>query len=136
MYDSGKVIIGVLVFLALLLFPVWYNLASGEATTQGPELAKPVKGEACVLETAYMRSNHMDLLDDWRERVVRNGERIFAAPDGQHFEMSLTNTCLDCHADKEKFCDECHTFMAVDPYCWDCHIVPETPTRQEVTYVN
>jgi hypothetical protein len=39
--------------------------------------------------------------------------------------MSLTGTCLDCHSDKEKFCDACHTYSAVDPYCWDCHVIPE-----------
>jgi hypothetical protein len=39
--------------------------------------------------------------------------------------MSLTNTCLDCHPNKDTFCDRCHNYMAVSPYCWDCHIVPE-----------
>ncbi|MDX9857436.1 MAG: sulfate reduction electron transfer complex DsrMKJOP subunit DsrJ [candidate division Zixibacteria bacterium] len=135
MYNSGTVIIGVLAFLVLLLFPVWYNLASGQIDHE-PDLAKPIRGEACVTETAYMRANHMNLLNDWRDRVVREGERVYVAADGQRYEMSLTNTCLDCHADKVKFCDECHTYMAVDPYCWDCHIVPETPLSQEVAYGN
>lgn len=135
MYDSGKILIGVLVFVALLMFPVWYNLASGQAGRQ-LDLAKPVKGETCVAETAYMRASHMNLLDDWRDRVVREGERIYVGLGGSRHEMSLTNTCLDCHVDKVKFCDECHTFMGVDPYCWDCHIVPEVPLGSEVTYGN
>jgi hypothetical protein len=39
--------------------------------------------------------------------------------------MSLTRTCLDCHSNKAEFCDRCHTYMAVDPYCWDCHVEPK-----------
>ncbi|MBD3402353.1 cytochrome C [candidate division GN15 bacterium] len=133
MYDAGKVILGVVLFLAILLFPVWYNLAKGQTDAE-PELAEPVKGETCVAPTDYMRSNHMDLLDDWRDRVVRDGERIYVDFTGNKHEMSLSNTCLDCHADKAKFCDECHTFMAVEPYCWDCHIIPEATTAGEVTH--
>ena len=33
--------------------------------------------------------------------------------------------CMKCHTNKEKFCDECHTYAAVKPYCWDCHIQPK-----------
>jgi hypothetical protein len=39
--------------------------------------------------------------------------------------MSLSDTCLDCHSKKDQFCDACHTYSAVDPYCWTCHVVPE-----------
>ena len=123
MYDAGKVIIGILVFVALLLFPIWYNVAKGSAAGQ-PELAKPVKGTTCVLETEYMRSTHMDLLNEWRDLVVRDGERDFSDQHGTVHEMSLNRTCLDCHADKAAFCDRCHDYMGVKPYCWDCHVVP------------
>jgi hypothetical protein len=36
--------------------------------------------------------------------------------------MSLSNTCLDCHSNKAEFCDRCHNYASVSPYCWDCHI--------------
>jgi len=39
--------------------------------------------------------------------------------------MSLQNGCMTCHSNKKKFCDECHNYMAVVPYCWDCHIQPK-----------
>ena len=39
--------------------------------------------------------------------------------------MSLQNECMRCHSNKKKFCDECHNYMAVKPYCWDCHIAAE-----------
>jgi hypothetical protein len=124
MYDAGKVIVGLVIFLALITFPTWYNVATGQAT-EAPELVKPVKGDKCVADTEYMRTSHMDLLDDWRNRVVRDGERIYTSPDGVKYNMSLSQTCLDCHSDAKGFCDRCHTYMSVDPYCWDCHLTPE-----------
>jgi hypothetical protein len=124
MYDAGKVIVGLVIFLALLTFPTWYNVATGKATYV-PELEKAVKGENCVEDTEYMRASHMDLLNTWRDKVVREGERIHVAPDGTKYNMSLTLTCLDCHASKERFCNKCHDYMSVDPYCWDCHVIPE-----------
>ena len=30
MRDKGRVIIGLIVFLALITFPIWYNMVSGE----------------------------------------------------------------------------------------------------------
>ena len=123
MYDASKVLIGLIVFVGLLFFPVWYNAASGKAG-YSPELVKPVKGETCVAATDYMRSNHMDLLNDWRDEVVRESDRVHVDEHGNRFEKSLTNTCLDCHADKAGFCDQCHNYMGVDPYCWDCHVIP------------
>ena len=41
---------------------------------------------------------------------------------GEKYVKSLTNTCMRCHTDKEKFCDRCHTAMGMaSPYCFDCH---------------
>lgn len=124
MYDAGKVIIGLIVFLALITFPTWYNVATGKATYV-PELEKAVKGDHCVADTTYMKARHMDLLNQWRDMVVRQDKRIYVAEDGTKYNMSLSGTCLDCHADKTKFCDRCHTYMDVNPYCWDCHIDPK-----------
>lgn len=124
MYDAGKVIVGLVIFLALITFPTWYNVATGQASYV-PELAKAVKGDNCVMDTIYMKASHMDLLNQWRDAVVREGKRIHIGPDGKKYNMSLSSTCLDCHTDKEGFCDKCHNYMSVDPYCFDCHVVPE-----------
>ncbi|MGD8893899.1 MAG: menaquinol oxidoreductase, partial [Desulfobacterales bacterium] len=35
------------------------------------------------------------------------------------------NTCLDCHEEKAEFCDKCHNYASVSPYCWECHIDPK-----------
>ena len=69
-----------------------------------------------------MTAEHMQLLDQWRHNVVRNGQREFVNLEGKAFNMSLSNTCLDCHANKAEFCDRCHDYASVDVYCWDCHI--------------
>jgi hypothetical protein len=34
------------------------------------------------------------------------------------------NTCMQCHTSKKKFCDTCHAYASVTPYCWDCHLAP------------
>ncbi|MFC1848908.1 sulfate reduction electron transfer complex DsrMKJOP subunit DsrJ [candidate division CSSED10-310 bacterium] len=119
MYDSGKIIAGLIIFLILVTSTVW----SGKATLK-PELQKATQGKKCVAETKWMTANHMDLLNEWRDKVVREGERSITI-NGVKYDMSLTKTCLKCHTDATKFCDKCHNFLAVEPYCWDCHVVPK-----------
>ncbi|MBD3382073.1 MAG: cytochrome C [candidate division Zixibacteria bacterium] len=124
MYDAGKVIIGIIVFLVIASFPIWYAVAGGKSADI-PELEKAAKGDNCVMETEEMRAAHMDLLNDWRKLVVRDGLRYYTAFDGEKVEMSMTKTCLGCHPNKDAFCDRCHNYMAVNPYCWDCHVNPK-----------
>jgi hypothetical protein len=128
MKDKGKILTGVAVFLGLMAFPVWYNLGSGKASYRPDIVIKTrnVPGrDRCVLQTEYMRTSHMNLLNEWRDRVVRFDERIHVSPDGRTFERSLTATCLSCHDNKASFCDRCHDFAGVQPNCWDCHVVPK-----------
>jgi len=124
MYDGGKIIIGLLIFLFLLSFPVWYNVAKGKATYQ-PDPKIITSEKQCVAATDYMTTEHMVLLDSWRDDVVRKDHRAYDSEFGKVYEMSLSNTCMDCHSNKSEFCDECHNYMGVDPYCWNCHIAPE-----------
>ena len=126
MHDTGKVITGLVIFLALIAAPVWYNMGSGQAGYV-PDLEKATGEGSCVRDSSYMTVHHMDLLNEWRDQVIRDGERFETTSDGQRYEKSLTNTCLGCHKSKERFCDRCHNYLSVDPYCWDCHIVPEEP---------
>ena len=127
MRDTGKIVIGLIVFLIIMTFPVWYNAVNGVTPMNDPIIATadlPGKDQ-CVRSADYMRPFHMDLLNKWRDGVVRKGERVYTAEDGRKFNMSLSNTCMDCHSNKDTFCDRCHDFMAVSPYCWDCHIEPK-----------
>ncbi len=119
MHDTGKVLLGLGVFAAVVTGPVWYGLGRGKGAP--PELAKPVEGKTCVEPTSFMRSHHMELLDQGRQAVVRTTDRVYVASDGTRHAMSLTGTCLRCHAEPEKFCDRCHGYVGVEAYCWDCH---------------
>jgi hypothetical protein len=121
MYDSSKVIPGIIIFIFLVTSPIWYNLASGKASYV-PEVQIDKSQKQCVESKEYMRANHMDLLDDWRMEVVRGESRIYKASDGKEYEKSLTNTCMSCHLDRTEFCVKCHDYAAVkQPKCWDCH---------------
>ncbi|MFH1487049.1 MAG: sulfate reduction electron transfer complex DsrMKJOP subunit DsrJ [Chloroflexota bacterium] len=125
MYDGVKIITGIVVFLVLLSFPVWYVAATGQAS-YAPQLKVAADEKQCVEPTEYMRESHMTLLSDWREKVVREGIRTHVARDGKEYQMSLVGTCLSsCHAEKAEFCDQCHQYRGVSPNCWDCHIAGE-----------
>ena len=132
MHDRGRIILGLLVFLALITFPIWYNLISGQES-RPPEIELPAGETLCVADREFMRTEHMQLLMDWRDEVVRGDRRIYTASDNRTFPMSLSGTsrtehggsCMSCHANKDKFCDRCHDYLAVKPYCWDCHVEPQ-----------
>lgn len=122
MYDKGNVIAGIVIFAVLVSFPFWYNL--GKAAP-APELVLTDAAKAakeCVMSKEEMKAGHMQLLDMWREKVVRESDRIYVNEKGKPYVMSLSNTCLDCHSNKAEFCDRCHNYSSVAPYCWDCHI--------------
>jgi hypothetical protein len=122
MKDKKFIVTGVIIFIVIVTFPFWYN--RGKAAP-APELQLTEKAKAakvCVRSTEYMKAEHMQLLDLWRDSVVRRGDRIYVSPSGQEYNMSLSNTCLDCHSNKAEFCDRCHNYASVRPYCWDCHI--------------
>jgi hypothetical protein len=122
MYNAGKIIIGLVVFVVLMTFPFWYN--AGKAAVP-PEIKLPADEKQCVESKSFMRAQHMELIDDWRHAVVREGQRVYKGIGGKKYDMSLQNTCMSCHVEKEKFCDQCHNYVAVAPNCWDCHIEPK-----------
>lgn len=145
MYDTGKVVAGLVVFAGLASIPIVYQATTG-ASVQTPELYKvfPVvkPGEPgfedlprdldlnpdgtpreCVEPADYMRQNHMRLLDFWRDKVVREDAHEYVATTGKTWpHLKLTGTCLKCHQKKEQFCDKCHDRAGEKPYCWDCHL--------------
>jgi len=123
MYDAGKIITGLLLFLAIATSPMWYHRVSG-AEPSAPELKIATEARECVAPTAYMRALHMDLLNGWRDDVVRKGDRNHVGIDGTIFEKSLSRTCMSCHSNKSEFCDRCHDYAGVNTYCWDCHVEP------------
>lgn len=129
---SVKIFASLALFLGLMTFPFWYN-AGKTAAAPEPQLDTPairqLAEKQCVETKEYMRASHMQLLRDWRTWVVRRDYRIYAAGNGKEYTMSLQNTCLECHSNKEDFCDRCHDYSGVAPGCWTCHVEPEGENR-------
>lgn len=125
MYDGGKIIVGLMIGLALLLFPVYYN-AGRAAKAPEPVLSEKAKeAKQCMAEKSYMRPEHMKMLDQWRHEAVRLADRYYKGVDGKVYYKSLQVTCMECHSNKSTFCDQCHNYLGVAPFCWDCHITPK-----------
>ena len=131
MNEKILIFAGLSIFLLGVTFPFWQSVKPEDF----PKVAMETKGDQCVAPAAYMRKNHMLLLNTWRDSVVRDGERFHIMPDGSMVEKSLTKTCLGCHVSKKQFCEECHTYASVKPYCWECHIVPVSGGHTEFTAI-
>ena len=108
MYNAKFVIPGIIVFAGLFTAPFWINMLSSGHEEVKVELPKD-----------------MELLLEWRDKALRENKRIYVASDGKKWETSLQNTCMACHSNKAEFCDKCHNANSVNPYCWDCHVVPQ-----------
>lgn len=86
-----------------------------------PVIQKAIKGEQCVEDTAYMRRNHMVLLNVHRDKTVIEGVRT---------KKHSLKECINCHASektgsvaaaKDDFCVSCHAYASVKIDCFDCH---------------
>ena len=133
LYNGGLIITGIVIFLGLVFFPFYYNIGKVNAKPE-PKLDTPVikaweakyGKKECIESRHFMRREHMVLLNNWRDAVVRENNRQYRSEtSGKQFKMSLQNECMNCHSSKKNFCDECHTYMSVKPFCWDCHIQPK-----------
>lgn len=124
-YNKKIIIAGIITFFVIITFPFWYSMGKA-APPPEPKLSDKAKAaKECVRPKEFMKAEHMQLLDVWRDTVTRDAKRIYVNSKGKKFQMSLSNTCLDCHSEKAEFCDKCHNYVSVDPYCWDCHIDPK-----------
>ena len=86
------------------------------------------KNQAVELFVVFIGISLAFALNNWREDVVRRDDRWYVFEvDGVETTVrkSLTETCLSCHSNKTEFCDACHAYTAVTPYCWDCHVIPK-----------
>lgn len=128
MYDIGKIAFVIILVVGFVALPFLLNFGKSTPLPE-PDLNTPainqMSQKQCVLPAEKMRTEHMQLLNDWRDSVVRDGSRYYGEINGKLYEKSLQNTCLHCHSNKEKFCDRCHTYTNVKPYCWDCHFEPK-----------
>ncbi len=122
MYNKGTIIAGLAIFFMVVTFPLWFNLLSAG---EPPKPVLPAGMNECVKPAAEMRANHMKLLNEWRDDVLRNDGRKSITVGGKEYRKGLQMACMECHTNKETFCDPCHDYASVKPYCWDCHLTPK-----------
>jgi len=106
MYNGGKILIGLIIFVGLVTFPFLYGgvkaTAKPDPKIDTPEILKMTEKERkCVESKAFMKKEHMQLLNDWRDWVVRDGNTIYTNAEGKTFTMSLQNTCMKCHSNSQ-----------------------------------
>ncbi|MHC5040027.1 MAG: hypothetical protein ACYTHM_22195 [Planctomycetota bacterium] len=111
----------VLIFTALVVLgPLAYGIVAYAASPPpaGPFLEMPdAQIPKCIKDFSgeYMRLNHWDLLNQARDKVVREGVKG---------DMAL-NDCWKCHKSKERFCDRCHDLVSLRMKCFRCHSYPK-----------
>jgi hypothetical protein len=134
MFNKSLILGGLAVFVLLVTTPFWYGLLkAGPPPTPEPP---PNGASVCVAPVEYMRSSHMKLLDVWRDEVIRESKRetiVVNDPklDTLEFGKGLQLACMDCHSNKEKFCDSCHEYVSARPDCWTCHMTPAEIASKE-----
>ena len=106
MYDSGKIIPGLIIFVLIITFPIWYNHGDAGEVPKAGKAQRTQSSVSCRL--TEMRTKHMQLLNQWRDEVLRTGDRAFFEVEGKMYQKSLQNACIKCHTSKKKFCDTCH----------------------------
>lgn len=127
MNDKNIIITGLIIFFVFLTFPFWYNMGKASPVPEPKLTDKAKAAKECVEPKEYMKVEHMQILDIWRDGVVREANRVYISEKGKKFNMSLStgdDSCMGCHSNKADFCDKCHDYTSVTPYCWDCHIEP------------
>jgi hypothetical protein len=116
---SSRSVLFLAVPALILLLPFAYSLvayvAGADTAAARPFLEKPdPKYRNCVRETTYMRFHHWELLKTVREEVVRQGKPS---------ETGLKQ-CKNCHTSRERFCNQCHNAVTLNPDCFGCHYYP------------
>ena len=110
--------IPVLVIVLPLGFYI-FGTPAGDAGAAGAAfLEYPAdRAAGCVRDTEYMRFHHWQLLRRVRDQAVRNGQRG---------EITL-DRCRQCHVSRERFCNQCHRAVSLEPDCFGCHYYPDEP---------
>ncbi|MHC4672929.1 MAG: sulfate reduction electron transfer complex DsrMKJOP subunit DsrJ [Planctomycetota bacterium] len=120
MLNNNLEVIVLVIVVLIVLFPFAYSVIGSAFTPDNqnsqPFIEKPdEKYKECVRDTEYMRIHHMDLLNQIRDEVVREGKKA---------EIGLDN-CWECHTSKERFCDRCHNIVNLQVGCFNCHHYPK-----------
>ena len=123
MYNAKAVGIGIAILVIVFTAPFWLGWIGKDYTKTGVVL--PAGEKSCIENTEFMRANHMRLLNEWRDKALREEDREYvSALNGRRWLISLQNTCMTCHSNYAQFCEKCHVANSVYPYCWTCHLIP------------
>ncbi len=112
--NKNNIIIGAILALIIAL-PLIYNISVWATKSPEPFLEKPKGQEKCIRDTEYIRFNHMILLKETRNKVMREGKKV---------DIGFKN-CRQCHTNRGQFCDRCHDKVNLKPDCFSCHYYPE-----------
>lgn len=157
MNKKGGILLGLLIFVIIVASPILYNKGKAKAApvvNLNTPVIQQLSDKECVEPAEYMRQNHMQLLLQWRDAKVRDGQSVYINSKGKAYDISLEGTCLKCHNDKpvsssvpstvaktnisasnaaptnltsdgsNEFCFSCHNYASVKPNCWNCHADP------------
>lgn len=157
MNKKGGILLGLLIFVVIVASPILYNMGKAKAApviNLNTPVIQQLSDKECVESPEYMRQNHMQLLLQWRDAKVRDGQTVYINSKGKAYDISLEGTCLKCHNDKpvvdsvasnsakpnvsasnaatmnltsdgsNQFCFSCHNYASVKPNCWNCHSDP------------
>ena len=118
---------GLIVFVILFTFPVLLSLGKSVKATQPPALLQDEKAmqeladKLGVKDAAEFREKHKQILAQWKDAVVRDGQRIYVTKDGKEIPISLQNL-----ASQPQLCSTCHDYVGAEKLnCWTCHVEPK-----------
>ena len=90
MYKGGKIIASLVVFVALLSLPFFYNIGKsnkGPVINLNTPAIQQLAVKQCVEPAKWMRANHMKLLNQWRDEAVRKGKTEYINSKGSHSKI-------------------------------------------------
>lgn len=82
MYNAKAVIVGIIIFVVLFTSPFWVSMLGSKYSSTGIVLPKNEK--ECIESTAFMRDQHMRLLNEWRDEALRKENRVYVATNGKN----------------------------------------------------
>lgn len=103
MNKKGGILLGLLIFVVIVASPILYNKGKAKAApviNLNTPVIQQLSDKECVEPADYMRQNHMQLLLQWRDAKVRDGQTVYINSKGKAYDISLEGTCLKCHNDR------------------------------------
>ena len=89
LYNAKAVTVGIVAFLVVCTSPFWAGFGSSDYTS--PKVSLPKDAKECIEDTAFMKAEHMQLLNEWRDQALRQGNRVYVAKNGKKWNISLSN---------------------------------------------